>query len=56
MYDPTKLSKYISHFDVNNLYGWTMSGYGRFNWLKSVDNVDIQSLRIIQQGIFLNLT
>ena len=26
-YDPTKLSKYISYLDMNNLYGWAMSGY-----------------------------
>ena len=26
-YDPIKLSKYISYLDINNLYGWTMSGY-----------------------------
>ena len=26
-YDPTKPSKYISYLDMNNLYGWTVSGY-----------------------------
>ena len=26
-YDPTKLSKYILYLDMNNLYGWWMSGY-----------------------------
>ena len=24
--DPTKLSKFISYLDINNLYGWAMSG------------------------------
>ena len=26
-YDPTKLSRFILYLDVNNLYGWAMSGY-----------------------------
>ena len=26
-YDPTKPSKYISHLDVNNLFGWAISRY-----------------------------
>ena len=26
-YDPTKLLKYITYLDMNNLYGWAMSGY-----------------------------
>ena len=26
-YDPRNPSKYISYFDMNNLYGWSMSGY-----------------------------
>ena len=36
-YDPTKLSKSITYLDMNNLYGWAMSGYlsyGGFKWLK----------------------
>ena len=40
-YDPTKPSKLIEYFDMNNLYGWTTSGYlpyGGFKWLKNVDN------------------
>ena len=43
-YDSWKPSKYISYFDMNNLYGWSMSGYlpyGGFKWLKSVDNSDV---------------
>ena len=46
-YDPTKLSKYISYFDMDNLYGWAMSSYlhyGGFKWLKDVDNFDVNSI------------
>ena len=46
-YDPTKPSIYISYLDMNNLYGWAMSGYlpyGGFKWLKNVDNFDINSI------------
>ena len=46
-YDPTKPSKYLSYIDVNNLYGWAMSGYlpyGGFSWLKNVDNFDVNSI------------
>ena len=25
-YDPKKSSKFLTYLDVNNLYGWTMSG------------------------------
>ena len=46
-YDPTKPSKYISYLDMNNLYGWAMSGYlpyGGFKYLKSVDNFEVNSV------------
>ena len=46
-YDPTKPSKYISYLDMNNLYGWAMSGYlpyGGFKWLKNVDGFDVNSI------------
>ena len=46
-YDPTNLSICISYFDINNLYGWAMSGclpYGGFKWLKNVDNFDVNSV------------
>ena len=46
-YDPTKPSIYISYLDMNNLYGWAMSGYlpyGRFKCLKNVDNFDLNSI------------
>ena len=46
-YDPTKLSKYISYFDMDNFYGWAMSSYlhyGGFKWLKDVDNFDVNSI------------
>ena len=41
-YDPTKLSKFITQLDMNNLYGWTMSSYllyGGFKWLKMLITV-----------------
>ena len=43
-YDPKKLSNFITYLDMNNLYGWVMSGYlpyGGFKWLKNVDNFDV---------------
>ena len=46
-YDPTKLSKYMSYLDMSNLYGWAMSvrlPYGRFKWLRNVDNFDVNSV------------
>ena len=46
-YDPTKMLKYISYLDMNNLYGWGMSGYlpyGEFKWLKNVANFDANSI------------
>ena len=46
-YDPRKPSKYISYLDVNNLYGWAMSGYlcyGGFKWLKNIYNFDVSSI------------
>ena len=46
-YDSTKPSIYIEYLDMNNLYGWTMSGYipyGGFKWLKNVDNFDVNSV------------
>ena len=46
-YDPTKPSIYISYLDMNNLYGWAMSGYlpyGGFKYLKSVDNFEVNSV------------
>ena len=46
-YDPKKTSKFISYLDMNNLYGWAMSGYlpyGGFKWLKNVDGFDVNSI------------
>ena len=46
-YDPTKPSKYISNVDMNNLWGWGMSGYlpyGEFIWLKNVTNFYANSI------------
>ena len=45
-YDPTKPSKYIEYLDMDNLYGWTMSGYrpnGGFKWLKNVEGFNVNS-------------
>ena len=47
-YDPKKPSKYISYFDMNNVYGWRTSGYlpyCGFKWLKNVDDFDVNSIR-----------
>ena len=46
-YDPKKPSKFITYLDMNNLYGWAMSGYhsyGGFKWLKKVDGFDVNSV------------
>ena len=46
-YDPEKLSKFITYLDLNNLYGWAMSGYlpyNRFKWLIIVDKFDVNSI------------
>ena len=46
-YDSNKQSTFITYLDKNNLYGWAMSEYlpyGEFEWLKSVDELDIMSV------------
>ena len=46
-YDPKKPSKFITYLDLNNLYGWAMSGYlpyGGFKWLKIVAGFDVNSI------------
>ena len=46
-YDSKKKSAFISYLDMNNLYGWTMSEYLRyegFEWLKNVDEFDVMSV------------
>ena len=38
-YNPTKPSIYISYLDMNNLYGWAVSGYlpyGGLKWLNKL--------------------
>ena len=45
-YNPKKPSKFIIYLDMNNLYGWGLSGYlpyGGFKWLKNVDGFDVMS-------------
>ena len=46
-YDSNKQSTFITYLDKNNLYGWSMSEYlpyGEFEWLRSVDELDIMSI------------
>ena len=46
-YDPNKPSTFITYLDKNDLYGWAMSEYlpySEFEWLKSVDELDIMSI------------
>ena len=46
-HDPTILLGFIEYLDKNNLYGWAMNGYlpyGKFKWLKNVDNFDVNSI------------
>ena len=46
-YDPKDPSKFITYLDMNNLYGWAMSGYllyGGFKWLKNVNGFDVNSV------------
>ena len=40
-YDPTKLSKYVTYLDKNNLYGWGMSGYLSHGGFKRVKKLII---------------
>ena len=46
-HDPKKPSTFITYLDMNNLYGWGLSGYlpyGGFKWLKNVDGFDVNSV------------
>ena len=43
-----KNPKFITYVDINNSYGWAISGYlpqDGFKWLKNVDGFDINSIR-----------
>ena len=45
--DSKNPSKFITYLDMNNLYGWGLSGYlpnGKFKWLKNVDGFDVNSI------------
>ena len=58
-YASKKPSKFISYFDMDNLHGWPTSGslpYGRFKWLKNVDNFqqDISPIGYILEVDFEN--
>ena len=44
VYDSKEPSQFITYLDLNNLYGWGMSGYlpyGGFKWLKNSDVFDV---------------
>ena len=41
-YDPKKESTFLTYLDMNNLYGWAMSGYlpyKGFKWLKNIESL-----------------
>ena len=40
-YDSSKESKYITHIDANNLYGWAMSQYLRYSGFKWLNQKQI---------------
>ena len=45
--DPTKMSKFITYLDINNLYGQQMSRsipVSSFKWLKNDENFDLNSI------------
>ena len=48
-HDPRKPSKFITYFDMNNLYDWAIHGYlpyGEFKWLANANNLmQIQSVK-----------
>ena len=47
-YDPKKPLTFITYLEMNNLYGRAMSEYlpyGRFKWLKNVDESEVNSVR-----------
>ena len=52
MTDSKKPSKFITYFDMNNLYGWGSSeylSYGGFKWLQNIDGFDMsQSVKRVQ--------
>ena len=46
-YSSKKPSKFITYLDMNNFYGWGLSGYlpyGGFKQLKNVDRFDVNSV------------
>ena len=46
-YDTKNQLTFTSYLDMNNLYGWATSEYlpyGRFKWLKNVDEFDLMSV------------
>ena len=46
-YDSKKPLQFITHLNMNNLYGWILSSYlcyGRFKQLKNLDWSDVMSI------------
>ena len=46
-YDSNNQSTFITYLDKNNFFGWSLSKYlpyGKFKWLKNVDELDIMSI------------
>ena len=46
-FNPKRPLTFISHLDMNNLYGWAMSKYlpyEGFEWLKNADKFDVTSI------------
>ena len=58
-HDPKKASTFITYLDMNNLYGWVMSGYllyGGLEWLKNVDEFDVMPVSEKRKIGYLKLT
>ena len=58
-YDSNKPSAFITYLDKNDLYGWSMIEYlpyGEFEWLKNVDQFDVNSINEKSEiGYFLEV-
>ena len=56
-YDKNKESSYLKYWDVNNLYGWTMSQTLPINDFKRVEDISEfnESFKKVIKDIFLKL-
>ena len=58
-YDSNKPSAFITYLDKSDLYGWSMIEYlpyGEFEWLKNVDQFDVNSVNEKSEiGYFLEV-